>query len=152
MNNNHCFHSGPGTPASSHIRRRRREMKTAPLDVNYGSTGASTPPSSKATGPTTPLLLPQTNDYGYRPPGFGLALNGGLKLAVAPCPCSCRTSTAVTPQNSADQLLLSQRQSANAARKAEKSSMALKVDKVSSTLFPTLFCLFNIFYWWYYLG
>lgn len=35
--------------------------------------------------------------------------------------------------------------------RSPKEHLALKIDRYSAIVFPTLFALFNIFYWYHYL-
>lgn len=37
------------------------------------------------------------------------------------------------------------------AKRVRNDQLALKIDKYSSMLFPALFALFNVFYWYHYL-
>lgn len=119
----------------------------------------------------SPLMtLARDNDYGYRPPGsFGL--NGSLKptlgqtltqWASGPCachphPCNPSANDAANPPKKSplpgDPLLpTTVGNTAAVSERRRKDLLALKIDRISSTMFPTLFVLFNIFYWWYYLS
>src|SRR5262249_14509685 len=119
------------------------------------------PPPHKEAGPLTPLLFKAAeNDYGYRPPGLGLGSNGNLlnRTQSSPCPCNPRT---ITPQASLSKIGavsgkgMDSAVTTNVVAKPAvnaKDQLALKIDKMSTIIFPTLFALFNIFYWSYYLG
>lgn len=111
-------------------------------------------------GPMSPLLFPvgPDNDYGYRPPG-SLALGNGLGTRLPPrlhqanpnaCPCNCAALAAAFSSN--QPVTMSAAAEARAARAKARDLLALKIDKISSTCFPTFFALFNVFYWWYYLA
>lgn len=133
----------------------------------------SQPPAHMIASP----LLAQ-NDYGYRPPGYGcMGVANGAPPKETPRPCACalrreqqhrlvshsqqplagQTPNAKTPLlasaapkgvGHAKTLL----QSMLLTKKTGSSNLALQIDKLSAMMFPSLFVLFNIFYWWYYLG
>lgn len=128
-----------------------------------------TPPHMPANSISPLMTLARDNDYGYRPPGsFGL--NGNLKSALgqsltqwASGPCACQPQhIAPTASDAAhrpgklplpgDPLLPSVGGTPVSNERRRKDLLALKIDRISSTMFPTLFVLFNIFYWWYYLS
>lgn len=127
---------------------------------------------SKPSGGGSPLPLRQIDDhYDYRPPGFGLGLNNSLaKFILNTGPshsCSCQNSF-VGYQNLPDQSSYPEKISLNSQphshqqqakdNKQEKQNahrlerLALNIDRMSCIVFPALFGLFNIGYWWYYLG
>ncbi|VDN07332.1 unnamed protein product [Thelazia callipaeda] len=94
------------------------------------------------------ISLARDNDYGYIPPGYGL--NDHLKATVAsiagPCGCLRQETAAVTesysPIPSSSDLITLNRQ---------REKVTLQIDKLSAILFPTLFSVFNIAYWYHYL-
>uniref|UniRef100_A0A914UYR2 Neurotransmitter-gated ion-channel transmembrane domain-containing protein n=1 Tax=Plectus sambesii TaxID=2011161 RepID=A0A914UYR2_9BILA len=128
-----------------------------------------TPPLMAANSISPLMTLARDNDYGYRPPGsFGL--NGNLKSALgqslsqwASGPCACQPQHSLPNADDAvhrprklplpgDPLLPQAADTAIVTDRRRKDLLALKIDRISSTMFPTLFVLFNIFYWWYYLS
>lgn len=132
-----------------------KQRLSACNNVNYSKSGGS------------PLLpLRQIDDhYDYRPPGFGLGLNNSLaKFILSSGPshsCSCQNSFGY--QNLPDNQALGsyhERMSQHSQTQKEKDKihfaklekLALNIDRMSCIVFPSLFALFNIGYWWYYLG
>lgn len=99
-----------------------------------------------------PMPTARDFNYDYRPPGLA---NVGARFASQPtgiCPCACRlggTCAAATADERTP--LMPAPPPAKPPQRVRKDLMALKIDKASAFLFPTLFVLFNIFYWWYYL-
>ncbi|CAD5219929.1 unnamed protein product [Bursaphelenchus xylophilus] len=123
-------------------------------------------------------LLNNSNDYGYIPPGYGL--NGNLKSAMSAIagPCACHNPgsqfPAPTPLEQrvmnaygegqrihqdglmntsmySEDPALPPPMSPPSAKRLRKATLALKIDKYSAMLFPALFALFNVFYWYHYL-
>lgn len=84
------------------------------------------------------------NDYGYIPPGYGLNDHLKAKMASIAGPCSClhKESTTVVPLSSSYDCISLSRQ---------REQTTLHIDKLSAILFPTLFSMFNIAYWYHYL-
>jgi hypothetical protein len=165
------YHSLDATAQSlGHPRRRkhrdRTESTTPFYDDELQLLSKESPLAPGAplmpTNSISPMMtLARDNDYGYRPPGFGL--NGNLKSALghwASGPCVCQphhpsaNETGHRPRKlplPGDPLLPSVADVNAVSDRRRKDILALKIDRVSSTMFPTLFVLFNIFYWWYYL-
>lgn len=164
-------------------RKKRRKRKLFGFYKSSPSVAPTTTDTALASDAQTPLIekvqldrmapnhgiLPPPNlldddDYGYRPPGLGLALNLHSTLSrymlgaipVYACSCSHRKSDAniTIEEKPTDSVKVEapQQQSANQMDKAKKEKMARKIDQISCIVFPTLFICFNIGYWNYYLG
>ncbi|GMS89739.1 hypothetical protein PENTCL1PPCAC_11914 [Pristionchus entomophagus] len=107
------------------------------------------------------LLSLKDNDYGYIPPGFGL--NGNISSAMRSLSgrCSCEPRASTEHDESAFQFHLPRNGSIRGmeepllgpklSRRQENDRLAMRIDKISSFMFPFLFSLFNIAYWWHYL-
>uniref|UniRef100_A0A7E4V0D7 Ligand-gated ion channel 50 n=1 Tax=Panagrellus redivivus TaxID=6233 RepID=A0A7E4V0D7_PANRE len=117
---------------------------------------------------TALLGMPRDNDYGYIPPGYGL--NGNIKTAMSMLAGSCachKNAPQCCPANDNHQLVSQQDSSiiedwSEPAPSAGPTSpataalhrrerLAATIDKLSSIFFPSLFALFNVVYWYYYL-
>ncbi|VDK65517.1 unnamed protein product [Onchocerca ochengi] len=94
------------------------------------------------------ISLARGNDYGYIPPGYGL--NDQLKATMASIagPCSClrqepvlNTKSYSPIPTSLDPIELTK----------QRERITQYIDKLSAILFPTLFSVFNIAYWYHYL-
>uniref|UniRef100_A0A9J2PV68 Neurotransmitter-gated ion-channel ligand-binding domain-containing protein n=1 Tax=Ascaris lumbricoides TaxID=6252 RepID=A0A9J2PV68_ASCLU len=94
------------------------------------------------------LMSLRDNDYGYIPPGYGL--NGNLKSAMASIAGPCACTKEEPPEVYAPILPSASEAAAFQARQNEH--LALQIDKLSSILFPSLFSVFNIAYWYHYLS
>uniref|UniRef100_A0A915P2V6 Uncharacterized protein n=1 Tax=Meloidogyne floridensis TaxID=298350 RepID=A0A915P2V6_9BILA len=121
----------------------------------------------------TAALLARTNDYGYIPPGYGL-LNGNLLKEPQKQQQQQLILSFYSPQGMDNSLfsnindeiipqlkenikeeeedggnsLLNKNKILNRSRKEQ---LALKIDRYSALLFPALFALFNVFYWYHYM-
>uniref|UniRef100_A0A1I7ZYM6 Ligand-gated ion channel 50 n=1 Tax=Steinernema glaseri TaxID=37863 RepID=A0A1I7ZYM6_9BILA len=106
------------------------------------------------------LLSLRDNDYGYIPPGYGL--NGNLKSALSslagPCACHqppqktncCKSiSAALTADSDESQAVFAYEQASY--RRRQRDRLAHQIDIISACLFPGLFSVFNIAYWYHYL-
>lgn len=122
-------------------------------------------PRAIPCGPLAPLF--GDYDYDYRPPGFGMNINkcaNGILQQPPPaaeetcsnCLCKLRGCSALNEtiyHSNQQQYAVNKIDTAIAAVDLSLSTkdLSLKVDQISSIIFPTLFSLFNIFYWSYYL-
>lgn len=106
-----------------------------------------TPPPPLPAGPLAPLYSSKDFDYGYRPPGFGLAVSGSLSAIRTPSPCVCRCRN----EKSAEAVVEGPYSSREQAG-MDAAALSMKIDKISVIVFPVLFLIFNIFYWSYYVG
>ncbi|VDK48480.1 unnamed protein product [Anisakis simplex] len=103
------------------------------------------------------LMSLRDNDYGYIPPGYGL--NGNLKSAMAsfagPCACTKEEPPEVYApilQSAAELAAYRAGQNVSLSLCPCHEHLALQIDKLSSILFPSLFSVFNIAYWYHYLN
>ncbi|CAG9530072.1 unnamed protein product [Cercopithifilaria johnstoni] len=89
------------------------------------------------------------NDYGYIPPGYGL--NDHLKATVASIagPCSCLQQEPIPNTKSYSPIPTSSCDPTTLIKQREQATQY--IDKLSAILFPTLFSVFNIAYWYHYL-
>ncbi len=99
-----------------------------------------------------PSYLPES-DYGYRPPGIYLrrtvqSATGHEHQRTISAHGSFERLFVAT---SADGTALASTSSSSAKFRA-RELMAMQIDRLAVPLFTALFSLFNIFYWWYYLG
>lgn len=147
---------GPENPdwlsSSNSITSRNSSLKVPPKQPNPSATvGLLQTTHNHTPTPVKPPLAPffsREFDYDYRPPGFGLGLNGTFQSSAAAtatnissgCQCSCQTQTPAAstgklpsvPEEKAEK-------SAPAFDRTQSDAMALKIDKISSIIFPTLF-------------
>ncbi|CAK5007087.1 unnamed protein product [Meloidogyne enterolobii] len=119
----------------------------------------------------TAALLARTNDYGYIPPGYGW-INGNLlkehqkqqQQLILPFYSPQGMDNSLFSND--DQLIIPQLKenikeededggdSLNKNKilnRSRKEQLALKIDRYSALLFPALFALFNVFYWYHYM-
>lgn len=95
------------------------------------------------------INLARGNDYGYIPPGYGL--NDHLKATMASIagPCSCLQQEALPNTKSCSSIPVPSYDPASLSKQREQATQY--IDKLSAILFPTLFSVFNIAYWYHYL-
>ncbi|CAD5214386.1 unnamed protein product [Bursaphelenchus okinawaensis] len=143
-------------------------------DTNQGFLQRRLTSRSKETEEEQQKLLNNSNDYGYIPPGYGL--NGNLKSAMSAIagPCACHNPGTQFPTSLEQRVMNAYGEgqlrqdglmntsmfsedpalppiSVPSAQRVRNDHLALKIDKYSSMLFPALFAMFNVFYWYHYL-
>ncbi|KFD71178.1 hypothetical protein M514_04974 [Trichuris suis] len=92
--------------------------------------------------------------YGYRPPGLHHFMNTSappLHPLAYLSKCQRRATSGNAQEKMEEQPLPSETQP-HRDTAYDNDQMALKIDRLSCYVFPTLFVLFNIFYWAYYLS
>ncbi|TKR64972.1 hypothetical protein L596_025438 [Steinernema carpocapsae] len=106
------------------------------------------------------LSMARDNDYGYIPPGYGL--NGNLKSALSslagPCAChqpqqkaNCCKSLSAALTSDSDESHGGFAYEQASYKRRQRDRLAHQIDIISACLFPSLFSIFNIAYWYHYL-
>ncbi|VDK87347.1 unnamed protein product [Litomosoides sigmodontis] len=96
------------------------------------------------------ISLARGNDYGYIPPGYGLNDHFKATMASIAGPCSCLKQEAIKSNaKSYASIPTSSFDPATLIKQREQATQY--IDKLSAILFPTLFSVFNIAYWYHYL-
>ncbi|KAM3723334.1 putative ligand-gated ion channel [Dirofilaria immitis] len=94
------------------------------------------------------ISLAHGNDYGYIPPGYGL--NDHLKATMASIagPCGCLQQEPM-PNTKSFSSIPTSHDPNELSKQRERATQY--IDKLSAILFPMLFSVFNIAYWYHYL-
>uniref|UniRef100_A0A1I8AYS3 Neur_chan_memb domain-containing protein n=1 Tax=Meloidogyne hapla TaxID=6305 RepID=A0A1I8AYS3_MELHA len=99
----------------------------------------------------TAALLARTNDYGYIPPGYYGLLNGKEKQLFLPFYSSNNINEQLIIPQIKEEENNNSLNNKNKINRSKKEQLALKIDRYSALLFPALFALFNVFYWYHYM-
>uniref|UniRef100_A0A915MNG7 Neurotransmitter-gated ion-channel ligand-binding domain-containing protein n=2 Tax=Meloidogyne javanica TaxID=6303 RepID=A0A915MNG7_MELJA len=111
------------------LRRRMPLQQQPPLPINEDETAA---------------LLARTNDYGYIPPGMDNSLFSNINDEIIP---QLKENIKEEEEDGGNSLLNKNK----ILNRSRKEQLALKIDRYSALLFPALFALFNVFYWYHYM-
>uniref|UniRef100_A0A5S6QTY1 Neurotransmitter-gated ion-channel ligand-binding domain-containing protein n=1 Tax=Trichuris muris TaxID=70415 RepID=A0A5S6QTY1_TRIMR len=143
----------------------RKKRKKSAIQCNYKTYGtmdmkdpcSQAPPHDRIVnnGMNTHCISGTCGDtYEYRPPGLHHLMNTStppLQPIAYLSKCQRRTNPASMYEKIEEQPLPPEVQQHNETPN-NNDQMALKIDRISCFVFPTLFVLFNIFYWFYYLS
>ncbi|KRX68159.1 Ligand-gated ion channel 50 [Trichinella nativa] len=143
---------------SSHKHKRKKTVMLKNEPKNYGTMNFDMENfhsihhlnrNNSHTNVTTAFPFFDSDDpYEYRPPGLQRQMNVNLFPKSYSYLCKCQQR--LNQSNSYNKL---KETTANQTENQfyDYDSLALKIDHISCFVFPTLFVLFNIFYWCYYL-